>query len=229
MTNLTIAANGLRKSYGEKVVLDGIDLHVDERSVFALLGPNGAGKTTTVNILSTLIGADAGGVRILGHDLARDPDAIRAVIGLTGQFSALDEVFTGRENLQLMADLHHLDKAEGRRSVAELLERFGLVDAADAPVRTYSGGMRRRLDLAMTLVGRPRLIFTERGVGYRIPCTVSVIEPRRRAGNRRLWDEPGFISRFFYTAQCSFCFGVVQLPEQHGTALDAAGHEHHPL
>jgi ABC-2 type transport system ATP-binding protein len=156
-----IAATGLRKSFGDKLVLDGIDLNVPEGTIFSLLGPNGAGKTTVVNILSTLIGADAGEVRIAGHDLARDADAIRAVIGVTGQFSAVDNLLTGDENLMLMADLHHLDRAEGRRRTAALLEQFDLVEAARKPLATYSGGMRRRLDLAMGLVGRPQIIFLD--------------------------------------------------------------------
>ena len=156
-----IRAVGLRKSYGKQLVLDGIDLEVAEGTVFALLGPNGAGKTTTVHILSTLIAADAGEVRIAGYDVAREPDAVRALIGLTGQFSAVDKLFTGEENLQLMADLRHLGRRAGRQRVAELLERFGLVDAARRPAATYSGGMKRRLDLAMTLVGDPRIIFLD--------------------------------------------------------------------
>jgi ABC-2 type transport system ATP-binding protein len=156
-----IAATGLRKSFGDHVVLDGVDLDVAEGTTFALLGPNGAGKTTMVQILSTLIGADAGELSVAGHDLARDPDAVRAAIGVTGQFSAVDNLLTGQENLILMADLHHLGRAEGRRRAAELLERFDLTDAAKRPAATYSGGMRRRLDLAMTLVGTPRLIFLD--------------------------------------------------------------------
>ncbi len=156
-----IRAVGLRKSYGKQVVLDGIDIQVAEGTVFALLGPNGAGKTTTVQILSTLITADGGEVQIAGHDIAREPDAVRAVIGVTGQFSAVDRLFTGEENLQLMADLRHLGKRESRRRVEELLQRFDLVDAARKPVATYSGGMKRRLDLAMTLVGDPRIIFLD--------------------------------------------------------------------
>jgi ABC-2 type transport system ATP-binding protein len=156
-----VRAAGLRKSYGKQVVLDGIDLDVAEGTVFALLGPNGAGKTTTVRILSTLIAADGGEVQVAGHDVAREPDAVRAVIGVTGQFSALDGLFTGEENLRLMADLRHLGKREGRRRVDELLARFDLVDAAKKPAATYSGGMRRRLDLAMTLIGDPRIIFLD--------------------------------------------------------------------
>ncbi|MFD3481482.1 ATP-binding cassette domain-containing protein [Streptomyces sp. NPDC058695] len=161
MTSLAIAANGLRKSYGDKVVLDGIDLVVPEGTVFSLLGPNGAGKTTAVKILSTLIGADAGELRVGGHDLVTDAHAARAAIGVTGQFSAVDGLITGEENMFLMADLHHLSKREGRRVAAELLERFDLTDAASKPASTYSGGMKRRLDIAMTLVGSPRIIFLD--------------------------------------------------------------------
>ncbi len=163
MTNLAIAANGLRKSYGDKVVLDGVDLAVPEGTIFSLLGPNGAGKTTAVKILSTLISPDpaSGAVRVGGHDLATDPQAVRAAIGVTGQFSAVDGLITGAENMLLMADLHHLSKREGRRATAELLERFDLTDAAKRPASTYSGGMKRRLDLAMTLVGNPRIIFLD--------------------------------------------------------------------
>ncbi|CAL9489214.1 Daunorubicin_doxorubicin resistance ATP-binding protein DrrA [Streptomyces sp. enrichment culture] len=161
MTSLAIAANGLRKSYGDKTVLDGIDLAVPEGTIFSLLGPNGAGKTTVVKILSTLITADAGELRVAGHDLAADPQAVRAAIGVTGQFSAVDGLITGEENMLLMADLHHLSKREGRRVAAELLERFDLTEAAKKPASTYSGGMKRRLDIAMTLVGSPRIIFLD--------------------------------------------------------------------
>jgi ABC-2 type transport system ATP-binding protein len=156
-----IAARGLRKSFGATVVLDGIDLDVAEGSTFCLLGPNGAGKTTTVRILSTLIAADAGQVSVAGHDLARAPGRVRAAIGVTGQFSAVDDLLTGTENLILMADLHHRGRAEGRRRATGLLERFDLAEAAGRPAATYSGGMRRRLDLAMTLIGDPRLIFLD--------------------------------------------------------------------
>src|SRR6476469_3436082 len=161
MTTSAIALRGLRKSFGGKVVLDGIDLDVREGTTFSLLGPNGAGKTTVVRILSTLIGFDGGQAHVGGHDVAREPDAVRAAIGLTGQFSAVDKVLTGEEHLLLMADLRHLGKREGRRRVAELLEQFDLVDAAKKPLAIYSGGMRRRLDLAMTLVGNPRIIFLD--------------------------------------------------------------------
>ncbi|MCQ9183144.1 ATP-binding cassette domain-containing protein [Streptomyces sp. IBSBF 2953] len=163
MTDLAIAANGLRKSYGDKTVLDGVDLAVAEGTVFALLGPNGAGKTTAVKILSTLVSPDpaSGEIRVGGHDLAADPQAVRAAIGVTGQFSAVDGLITGEENMLLMADLHHLSRSEGRRVTAGLLERFDLVEAAKKPASTYSGGMKRRLDIAMTLVGGPRIIFLD--------------------------------------------------------------------
>jgi ABC-2 type transport system ATP-binding protein len=161
MTQSAIVATGLRKSYGKKVVLDGIDLDVREGTIFALLGPNGAGKTTAVQILSTYIGADGGEVRVAGHDVAQDPDAVRAAIGVTGQFSAVDKLLTGEENLLLMADLHHLERRAGRTRVAELLKQFELVEAGPKSVSTYSGGMQRRLDLAMTLIGDPRIIFLD--------------------------------------------------------------------
>ncbi|MFF7330697.1 ATP-binding cassette domain-containing protein [Streptomyces sp. NPDC008150] len=156
-----ITARGLRKSYGDKVVLDGIDLTVPAGTVFALLGPNGAGKTTAVKILSTLIRADGGDLSVAGHDLATAPQAVRAAIGVTGQFSAVDGLITGEENMLLMADLHHLSKREGRRVTAELLEHFDLLEAAKKPAAGYSGGMKRRLDIAMTLVGSPRIIFLD--------------------------------------------------------------------
>jgi len=174
---MTIHVRGLRKSYGEQVVLDGIDLDVAEGTITALLGPNGAGKTTTVQILSTLVAADAGQVLVGGHDLHRDPDGVRGAIGVTGQFSAVDALLTGEENLLLMADLFHLGKAAGKRRAAELLERFDLVDAAHKTPGTYSGGMRRRLDLAMTLVGDPRVIFLDE------PTTG--LDPRSR---RTMWQ-----------------------------------------
>ncbi|MET8078976.1 ATP-binding cassette domain-containing protein [Streptomyces sp. NPDC005303] len=161
MTDLAIAANGLRKSYGDKTVLDGIDLQVPAGTIFSLLGPNGAGKTTVVKILSTLISADAGQARVGGHHLTAEAQAVRASIGVTGQFSAVDGLITGEENMLLMADLHHLSKSEGRQVAAELLERFDLTAAARKPASTYSGGMKRRLDIAMTLVGSPRIIFLD--------------------------------------------------------------------
>ncbi|TNH26444.1 ATP-binding cassette domain-containing protein [Micromonospora orduensis] len=172
-----ISATGLRKSYGDKVVLDGIDLEIVEGTIFALLGPNGAGKTTTVRILSTLINADGGDARIAGHDLSRQADAVRALIGVTGQFSAVDNLLTGRENLRLMADLCHLDRAAGHRRVDHLLVQFDLVDVAGKPASTYSGGLRRRLDLAMTLVGEPRVIFLDE--------PTAGLDPRSR---RAMWQ-----------------------------------------
>ena len=172
-----ISAAGLRKSYGDHLVLDGVDLDVAEGTIFALLGPNGAGKTTMVQILSTLIGADGGELRVAGEDPARDPDAVRAAIGVTGQFSAVDNLLTGHENLILMADLHRLGRTEGRRRAKDLLERFDLVEAASKPVGTYSGGMRRRLDLAMGLVGDPRIVFLDE------PTTG--LDPRSR---RTMWE-----------------------------------------
>jgi ABC-2 type transport system ATP-binding protein len=172
-----IAVSGLCKSFGEVRVLAGVELNVSEGTVFALLGPNGAGKTTIVRILSTLIPADAGEVRVAGCDLRADPDGVRAAIGVTGQFSAVDDLLTGEENLQLMADLNHLGRFAGSRRVAELLARFDLVEAARRPLSTYSGGMRRRLDLAMTLVGSPRIIFLDE------PTTG--LDPRSR---RTMWE-----------------------------------------
>ncbi|GAA1971221.1 ATP-binding cassette domain-containing protein [Kitasatospora viridis] len=177
MTNLAIAVDGLRKSYGDKVVLDGLDLAVAEGTIFSLLGPNGAGKTTTVQILSTLIRPDGGTARVAGHDLARRPDDVRGAIGVTGQYSAVDKLLTGEENLLLMGDLKHLSRRDGKRKAAELLERFDLVEAAGKPASTYSGGMQRRLDLAMTLVGDPRLIFLDE------PTTG--LDPRSRRG---MWE-----------------------------------------
>ncbi|MGW5736792.1 MULTISPECIES: ATP-binding cassette domain-containing protein [Streptomyces] len=156
-----VSAVGLRKSYGDKTVLDGIDLAVPEGTVFALLGPNGAGKTTAVKILSTLITADGGQVQVAGHDVATSPQAVRGAIGVTGQFSAVDGLITGEENMLLMADLHHLHRGEGRQVTSDLLRRFDLVEAAKKPASTYSGGMKRRLDIAMTLVGDPRVIFLD--------------------------------------------------------------------
>ncbi|MGW4096605.1 ATP-binding cassette domain-containing protein [Mycobacterium sp. NPDC004974] len=169
-----IAVTGLRKSFANHVVLDGIDLTVPQGTVFSLLGANGAGKTTTVKILSTLISADAGDAKVAGYDLSREPDAVRGAIGVTGQFSAVDNLLTGMENLRLMADLHHLARRDGRRRADQLLEQFDLLDAAGNPVSTYSGGMRRRLDLAMTLVGSPRVIFLDE------PTTG--LDPRSRRG-----------------------------------------------
>jgi ABC-2 type transport system ATP-binding protein len=177
MTSSAIAVSGLRKTYGDKAVLDGIDLDVPAGTVFSLLGPNGAGKTTTVNVLTTLVKADGGTARVAGHDVATEPQAVRAVIGVTGQFAAVDDLLTGEENLRLMADLHHLRAAEGKRVVASLLERFDLTESAQKMAATYSGGMRRKLDLAMTLVTRPQIIFLDE------PTTG--LDPRSR---RTMWN-----------------------------------------
>src|ERR1700722_1480274 len=136
-----ITVTGLRKSFGETAVLDGVDFEVAPGTVFALLGPNGSGKTTTVNVLATLLSPDAGNIVVAGHDVTREPDAVRDAIGLTGQFSAVDDLLTGRENLGLMADLHHLARPDARRVIAELLDRFELTDAAGRMAATYSGGM----------------------------------------------------------------------------------------
>ena len=172
-----ISARGLRKSFGEKTVLDGIDLTVRQGTILALLGPNGAGKTTAVHLLTTYLRPDGGDIRIAGVDPAKNPQAVRRAIGVTGQFSAVDGYLTGRENLMLMADLHLLPKAVGRRKADELLERFELAEAGDKPVSTYSGGMKRKLDLAMTLVGDPKVIFLDE------PTTG--LDPRSR---RTMWD-----------------------------------------
>jgi ABC-2 type transport system ATP-binding protein len=172
-----ISVVGLRKSFGDTVVLDGIDITVPVGTVFSLLGPNGAGKTTIVEILSTLRRAEAGTATVAGCDVVADADGVRSVIGVTGQFAAVDELLTGEENLRLMADLHHLPKAEGRRRAAALLERFELTAAARKPTSTYSGGMVRRLDVAMTLIAEPRIIFLDE------PTTG--LDPRSR---RAVWD-----------------------------------------
>ena len=184
MSTPTIAVEGLRKSFpaakkgdAPKLVLDDLALEVRPGTVHALLGPNGAGKTTAVHILTTYLRPDAGRVTVAGHDVVADPDGARSAIGVTGQFSAVDWLLTGRENLKLMADLNHLGKAEGRRVADGLLERFDLVEAADKPASTYSGGMKRRLDLAMTLVARPRVVFLDE------PTTG--LDPRSR---RTMWD-----------------------------------------
>jgi ABC-2 type transport system ATP-binding protein len=172
-----IAVTGLRKSFGEHMVLDGIDLTVQQGTVFALLGPNGAGKTTTVQILSTLIHADGGQAALAGYDLNREPARIREVIGVTGQYSAVDKLLTGRENLMLMADLFHLGRARAKARTEELLERFDLTEAAGKLATTYSGGMQRKLDLAMTLVSDPQIIFLDE--------PTAGLDPRSR---RTMWQ-----------------------------------------
>ncbi|MEQ4721149.1 ATP-binding cassette domain-containing protein [Nonomuraea sp. B19D2] len=177
MNGSAIAAAGLRKAYKDKTVLDGIDLNVRAGTIFALLGPNGAGKTTTVNVLTTLLTPDAGKVVVAGHDVVTETRAVRAAIGVTGQFASVDGLLTGEENLLLMADLLHLPKAQGNRIARRLLDQFDLVEAAGKLAASYSGGMRRKLDLAMTLVGDPQIIFLDE------PTTG--LDPRSR---RTMWE-----------------------------------------
>ena len=176
-TSPAIQVEALRKSFGEVVALDGLDLIGPEGDVLALLGPNGAGKTTLVRALATLLRPDSGRATVLGHDVAADPLAVRREIGLAGQFAAIDPILTGRENLEMVGMLYHLGRAEAARRASAVLERFGLSDAADRRASTYSGGMRRRLDLAATLVGRPRVVFLDE------PTTG--LDPRGRA---ELWE-----------------------------------------
>ncbi|MCW2685024.1 MAG: drrA [Blastococcus sp.] len=156
-----IVVEGLVKRYGATTALDGVDLTVAEGSVLGLLGPNGAGKTTVVRILTTLLLADAGRAAVMGLDVVDDADAVRASIGLTGQYAAVDEYLTGFENLEMVGRLYHLPKAEARARAGELLERFDLSEAAGRPAKTYSGGMRRRLDIAASLINRPRVLFLD--------------------------------------------------------------------
>jgi ABC-2 type transport system ATP-binding protein len=177
MTTAAIEVHGLRKSYGAKIVFDDVDLTVRAGTVTALLGPNGAGKTTAVHILSTLVRPDGGTAFVNGCDVVRDPGGVRAAIGLTGQFSAVDKLLTGEENLMLMARLRHLNTRRAKARVAELLEQFDLVDAARKPLATYSGGMQRRLDLAMTLVTTPSVIFLDE--------PTAGLDPRSR---HTMWD-----------------------------------------
>ncbi|MEE6280466.1 ATP-binding cassette domain-containing protein [Georgenia sp. MJ170] len=169
-----IEISDLRKAYGTTQVLDGISLTVPRGSVFALLGPNGAGKTTTINILSTLARPDAGRVIVAGHDVVRSPRAVHHAISLTGQFAAVDDLLTGRENLRMMAQLNHLPRRTVAGRVTELLEQLDIADAADRLVRTYSGGMRRRLDIAISLLARPQVLFLDE------PTTG--LDPRSRQG-----------------------------------------------
>ncbi|MET7398869.1 ATP-binding cassette domain-containing protein [Dactylosporangium sp. NPDC005572] len=176
MSSSAIEVSGLRKAFGDKVVLDGIDFAVPAGTTFSLLGPNGAGKTTAVNVLTTLMKADGGSVRVDGHDIVTEAKAVRRAIGVTGQFAAVDELLTGQENLQLMVDLSPVRIKDDKKVVARLLERFELVEAAQKLASTYSGGMRRKLDLAMTLVGSPRIIFLDE------PTTG--LDPRSR---RTMW------------------------------------------
>ncbi|HVW35409.1 MAG TPA: ATP-binding cassette domain-containing protein [Acidimicrobiia bacterium] len=156
-----IVASGLIKHFGDVFALEGIDLYVAPGTVFGLLGPNGAGKTTTVRILTTILRPDSGEAKVLGHDVITEADAVRASIGLAGQYAAVDENLTGFENLRMVGKLTHLPKGLVKERAGELLERFSLSDAADRPVKTYSGGMRRRLDLAASLVHRPPVLFLD--------------------------------------------------------------------
>ena len=176
--DLAVDVRGLRKSFGHQTVLDGVDLAVRTGTITALLGANGAGKTTTVGIRSTLLLPDGGTVRVAGHDVVAQAQAVRAAIGVSRQMSAVDDLLTGIENLRLMTSLHHLGRHEARARADALLAQFGLVDAARAPVSTWSGGMRRKLDLAMTLVGDPAVVFLDE--------PTAGLDPRSR---RTLWDE----------------------------------------
>jgi ABC-2 type transport system ATP-binding protein len=173
----TIEIDALTKGFGRLPVLTGLDLAVEAGSVFALLGPNGAGKTTTVRILSTLLAADSGSARVAGFDVAREPVKVREALSLTGQYAAVDEVLTARENLLLMARLRHLRRPEARRRTGELIERFGLQEACDRRVGTYSGGMKRRLDLAMSLVSQPQVVVLDE--------PTAGLDPRSR---RDVWE-----------------------------------------
>ena len=159
--SLAIAASGLEKAYGQTKALDGLDLEVETGAILGMLGPNGAGKTTTVRVLSTLLRPDHGTARVAGYDVVTEAAEVRRHIGLTGQYAALDESLTGRANLIMIGQLCRLSKREAKRRAAELLDRFDLADAADRGVKTYSGGMRRRLDLAASLVARPSILFLD--------------------------------------------------------------------
>ncbi len=172
-----IEARGLVKKFGDVVALDGLDLTVHEGSVLGLLGPNGAGKTTAVRILTTLLKPDVGSATVAGFDVVKQANKVRGVIGLTGQYAAVDEYLTGRENLRMFGDLYHLKQSYVRERSEELLARFDLTEAADRSLRTYSGGMRRRLDLAASLIGRPSILFLDE------PTTG--LDPRSRIG---LWE-----------------------------------------
>ena len=161
MSDIAVRTSGLIKRFGDLVALDGVDLEVEQGTVFGLLGPNGAGKTTAVRVLATTLAPDGGRAEVLGIDVVEDPAAVRARIGLAGQYAAVDPSLTGRENLYIIGKLSQISKRVAKERAAELLERFGLVDAGDRPVRTYSGGMRRRLDIAAALVRRPPVLFLD--------------------------------------------------------------------
>jgi len=176
-TEYSVLAEGMQKRYGDKLALDGFDLAVPRGAVYGLLGPNGAGKTTAVRILSTLIRLDGGRARVGGFDVLGEPRKVRRRIGLTGQSAAVDEILTGRQNLQMFSRLFHLDAARAKRRTEELLEQFSLVEAADQQARTYSGGMRRRLDLASSMILAPEVLFLDE------PTTG--LDPR---GRSEVWD-----------------------------------------
>lgn len=176
-SEFAIIADDLRKSYGKNHVLRGVNLQVKRGTMLALLGPNGAGKTTTVRIMSTLMPSDGGSVTIEGFDVAKQADQVRSVIGLTGQYAAVDELLTGRENMLMMGRLYHLSKEVSKQRADALLEQFDLVEAAGRTVKTYSGGMRRRLDLAVSLIATPPIIFLDE------PTTG--LDPRSRLA---MWD-----------------------------------------
>jgi len=177
MAEPAIVVEGIKKHFGSVRALDGVDLQVEPATVFGLLGPNGAGKTTMVRILTTLLSPDEGRAWVVGHDVVRDAEQLRHEFGLAGQTAAVDENLTGFENLEMVARLYHLPRAEARRRAKQVLERFGLTDAANRTARTYSGGMRRRLDLGASLVGRPQVLFLDE------PTTG--LDPRSRLG---MWD-----------------------------------------
>ncbi|KRE21487.1 ATP-binding cassette domain-containing protein [Agromyces sp. Soil535] len=176
-TGWAVEAEGLVKAFGDTRAVDGVDLHVPTGSVYGVLGPNGAGKTTTISMLATLLRPDAGSARVFGHDVVREPQIVRQLVGLTGQYASLDEALSGVENLVLFSRLQGCSRAGARRKAAELLEEFGLADAAKKPVTQYSGGMRRRLDLAASLIAQPPLMFLDE------PTTG--LDPRTRA---RMWQ-----------------------------------------
>ena len=181
MSSPIITATGITKSFGDVRALDGVDLSIEPGTVYGLLGPNGAGKTTMVRVLTTLLRPDSGTATVAGYDVVADAEALRTTIGLAGQYAAVDEILTGRENLEMVGRLYRLSGADARRRAGEILDRFDLADAGDRPVKTYSGGMRRRLDLAASLVARPQVLLLDE------PTTG--LDPRSRLG---LWE---FIER----------------------------------